>query len=75
MKRLESIKSPADLRGLDLPELKELAAEIRQVILKTVAANGGHLASSLGAVELAIGLHKVFNTPADKLIWDVGHQG
>lgn len=75
MNRLESIKSPADMRALDLPELKELAAEIRQVILKTVAANGGHLASSLGAVELAIGLHKVYNTPTDKVIWDVGHQG
>jgi 1-deoxy-D-xylulose-5-phosphate synthase len=75
MKYLEKIESPRDLRNLTVAELKVLAEEIRQVILETVAVNGGHLASSLGAVELAIALHTVYDTPIDKLIWDVGHQG
>lgn len=75
MNHLEKVKSPQDIRGLSVAELKELAEEIRHVILETVAVNGGHLASSLGAVELAIALHRVFKTPEDKLIWDVGHQG
>src|SRR5437762_3358816 len=75
MSRLESIQSPADIRGLEIKELQEVADEIRRVILDTVSVNGGHLASSLGAVELAVGLHSVFDTPKDKLIWDVGHQG
>jgi 1-deoxy-D-xylulose-5-phosphate synthase len=71
---LESIHSPADLRGLSLEQLKTLAAEIRETIVKQVASKGGHLASSLGAVELTIALHKVYETPKDKLIWDTGHQ-
>ncbi|WP_417908608.1 1-deoxy-D-xylulose-5-phosphate synthase [Candidatus Electronema sp. PJ] len=71
---LETIDSPVDLRGLDLAELSQLAGEIRGKIINTVAENGGHLAPSLGVVELTLALHYVFNTPTDKLIWDVGHQ-
>lgn len=74
MSLLENINSPADLKKLQLPELKHLATEIRQLIIDTTATNGGHLAPSLGVVELTIALHKVFNSPEDKLIWDVGHQ-
>ncbi len=72
--RLARIKSPKDIRGLSLPELTALAAEIRQTIITTVAKTGGHLAPSLGVVELTLALHYVFDTPNDKLIWDVGHQ-
>ena len=75
MSYLDSLQSPEDIRPLGLAQLKELAGEIRQVILETVAKNGGHLASSLGAVELAVGLHHAYQTPRDKIIWDVGHQG
>jgi 1-deoxy-D-xylulose-5-phosphate synthase len=74
MRLIEQIKSPADLRKLSLAELPALAAEIREEILKTVSQTGGHLASSLGAVELVMAAHYVFDTPADKVIWDVGHQ-
>ncbi len=71
---LEKIASPADIRKLTIPQLKELAQEIRDLIVQTVSRTGGHLAPSLGVVELAIALHRVFDTPQDKLIWDVGHQ-
>ncbi|WP_141055039.1 1-deoxy-D-xylulose-5-phosphate synthase [Tepidiphilus succinatimandens] len=71
---LSRIDDPADLRRLSLPELKRLAAELRQFILETVAHTGGHLASNLGAVELTIALHYVYDTPYDRLVWDVGHQ-
>jgi len=71
---LQGINSPADLKKLKLPELNRLAQEIRERILSTVAGNGGHLASNLGVVELSIALHRVFNSPQDKIIWDVGHQ-
>jgi 1-deoxy-D-xylulose-5-phosphate synthase len=71
---LETINSPADLKKLAKKDLPILADEIRQVIIDVVSKNGGHLASSLGAVELAIAIHYVFDTPRDKLIWDVGHQ-
>jgi 1-deoxy-D-xylulose-5-phosphate synthase len=71
---LETINSPADLKQLAKKELPILADEIRKVIVDVVSKNGGHLASSLGAVELAIAIHYVFDTPKDKLIWDVGHQ-
>lgn len=71
---LESIKGPPDLKNLSIGELKVLAKEIREMIIKEVSVHGGHLASNLGIVELAIALHYVFNSPADKIIWDVGHQ-
>jgi 1-deoxy-D-xylulose-5-phosphate synthase len=71
---LDTIDSPADLKGLSLAALEELAAELRQEIVTTVTTTGGHLASNLGVVELTIALHRVFNSPRDKIIWDVGHQ-
>ncbi len=71
---LDRIDSPADLKGLTLAELEELATELRHEIITTVTATGGHLASNLGVVELTIALHRVFNSPRDKIIWDVGHQ-
>lgn len=71
---LEKINSPDDLRQLSIKELPLLADEIRQLIIDTVSKTGGHIASSLGVVELTIALHYVFDTPKDKLIWDVGHQ-
>lgn len=71
---LESIKSPADLKKLNLAEQQYLAGEIRQRILSTVSRTGGHLASSLGTVELTLALHSVFDCPQDKIVWDVGHQ-
>lgn len=71
---LRSIKSPQDLKRLSIPELKELAQELRKTIIERVSINGGHLASNLGVVELTIALHYVFNSPVDKIIWDVGHQ-
>ena len=74
MSLLEKINSPADLKQLPRKKLPELATEIRDLIVKVVSRTGGHLASSLGAVELAIAIHYVFDTPHDKLIWDVGHQ-
>jgi len=71
---LDTINSPADLRDLLIPELETLAAEIRTAIIETVATTRGHLGPSLGVVELTLALHYVFNTPHDRLIWDVGHQ-
>ncbi len=71
---LEQIQSPADLRRLDRRELKELADQLRQFVLESVSRTGGHLSSNLGTVELTIALHRVFNTPEDRLVWDVGHQ-
>ena len=73
-KILEKINSPADIKSLSLKELNTLAAELREVIIATCAANGGHLAPSLGVVELTIALHRVFASPQDKIVWDVGHQ-
>ena len=72
---LSTIDSPADLKALPEADLAPLAAEIRQLILDVVSKNAGHLAPSLGAVELTLALHRVFDTPRDKLVWDVGHQG
>ena len=74
MSLLEQINSPAELKRLSRNDLPILAEEIRKVIVEVVSKNGGHLASSLGSVELAIAIHYVFDTPNDKLIWDVGHQ-
>ena len=74
MSILEKIESPSDLKKLNAYQLPALAAELRQVIIETCARNGGHVAPSLGVVELTIALHRVFNTPEDKIVWDVGHQ-
>ncbi|MDR1419845.1 MAG: 1-deoxy-D-xylulose-5-phosphate synthase [Treponema sp.] len=71
---LSSIHEPGDLKSLDFGELNRLAAEIREEIIRTVRRNGGHLASNLGVVELTIALHRVFNSPRDRIVWDVGHQ-
>ncbi len=71
---LDTIDSPADLRRLPEHRLPELAAEVRSFLIECVSKTGGHLAAGLGVVELTIGLHYVFNTPYDRLIWDVGHQ-
>ncbi|RPI02451.1 MAG: 1-deoxy-D-xylulose-5-phosphate synthase [Calditrichaeota bacterium] len=71
---LNKIDSPRDLKKLTVDELSILAEELRQIIVSTVASNGGHLAPSLGVVELTIVMHYLFNTPEDKIIWDVGHQ-
>jgi 1-deoxy-D-xylulose-5-phosphate synthase len=74
MKYLDKIDAPQDLKGLRRSELPELAKEIRKVIIETVSRTGGHLAPSLGTVELTIALHYVFDLPGDKIVWDVGHQ-
>ena len=74
MKYLDKINSPSDVKKLDKKDLPELAKECREVLIETVSKNGGHLASNLGVVELTIALHRVFCSPKDKIIWDVGHQ-
>jgi 1-deoxy-D-xylulose-5-phosphate synthase len=71
---LSRLQNPAGLKILNASELNLLAAEIREIIVSTVSENGGHLASNLGVVELTIALHRVFNSPEDKIVWDVGHQ-
>jgi 1-deoxy-D-xylulose-5-phosphate synthase len=71
---IDRIETPADLKKLSLDELKALSCEIRQYIVETVSQRGGHLASSLGAVEITLALHYVFDAPRDKIVWDVGHQ-
>ncbi|MDR2746506.1 MAG: 1-deoxy-D-xylulose-5-phosphate synthase [Treponema sp.] len=71
---LPRIRGPEDIKKLTVPELSRLAAEIRKCIIGTVGKNGGHLASNLGVVELTIALHAVFDSPQDKIVWDVGHQ-
>ena len=71
---LERIQSSSDLKQLNDQELTLLCEEIRQELIRTVSENGGHLASNLGVVELTVALHKVFNTPEDKIVFDVGHQ-
>ena len=71
---LDKIESPADIRHLSLNELKELCAELRDYMIECCSTNPGHLGSSLGAVELVVGIHYVFNTPEDKVVFDVGHQ-
>lgn len=71
---LSQIESPADLRSLDEEQLPELAEELRAFIIESLSKTGGHLASGLGSVEITIALHYLFNTPNDRLVWDVGHQ-
>src|SRR3954453_6569386 len=74
MSLLEKINSPEDLRRLRLEDLQGVSSEIRQYILETMSRIGGHTGASLGAVELAVALHYAFNTPNDRIVWDVGHQ-
>lgn len=71
---LEKINTPEDLRGLTPEQLPQLASELRAFLVESVSKTGGHLSSNLGTVELTVALHYVFNTPQDKLVWDVGHQ-
>ena len=71
---LDSIQEPADLRGLDYPALDRLAREVRRTIIDVITQRGGHLASNLGVVELTIALHRVFDSPKDKLVWDTTNQ-
>ena len=71
---LESINSPGDVRKLNNLQLKELARQLREFLLDSVSSTGGHLSAGLGTIELTIALHHVFNTPYDRLVWDVGHQ-
>src|SRR5262245_27112270 len=74
MRFLSEINSPADLRQLRVEDLQEVADEVRQFIIDTCSRIGGHTGASLGAVELAVAMHYVFDTPSDRLVWDVGHQ-
>ena len=71
---LDTIHSPADVKRLDFGQLQELCAEIRAFLIDSVSKTGGHLSSNLGTIELTVALHKVFATPSDKFVWDVGHQ-
>ena len=73
-KFLDKINSPADVKKLSVPQMEQLAKEIRQLLISVISHTGGHLAPNLGVVELTLALHKVFNTPEDKIIFDVGHQ-
>lgn len=73
-KILDGVNSPQDIKNMDYKELKELSRDIRKFIVKNVSTTGGHLASNLGVVEITLALHKVFDSPKDKIIWDVGHQ-
>ena len=73
-KVLDKIEYPSDIKKLDDRELITLSKELREFLIDTVSKTGGHLAAGLGTIELTIALHKVFDTPKDKLIWDIGHQ-
>ena len=74
MSVLDNVNSPKDLKKLNIDELNELCEDIRKLLINTVAQTGGHLASNLGVVELTVALHKVFNSPNDQIVFDVGHQ-
>ena len=71
---LDKIRQPSDLRDLQIAELPDVSRELREFIIESVAATGGHLSSNLGSIELTIAMHYVFDTPDDRLVWDVGHQ-
>ena len=71
---LNTINNPTDLRKLEVLDLPQVSAELRQFIIDQVSTNGGHFGASLGVIELTVALHYVFNTPEDQLVWDVGHQ-
>ena len=74
MSLLETVTSSADLKGFSEEQLRTLCDELRKTVVETVAQNGGHLSSNLGAVELTVALHRAFSLPQDKIVWDVGHQ-
>ena len=74
MNHLDGINSPKDIKKLNKDELEGLCGEIRQFLIESVSKTGGHLASNLGVVELTVALHKVFNSPNDQIVFDVGHQ-
>ncbi|MDD3274036.1 MAG: 1-deoxy-D-xylulose-5-phosphate synthase N-terminal domain-containing protein, partial [Bacteroidales bacterium] len=74
MKYLNKIDSPADLKRLSTEQLPELCAELREFIISSCAENPGHIGASLGTIELSVVLHYLYNTPNDKIVWDVGHQ-
>ena len=74
MKLLEQIDNPQDLKKLKIEELPQLCTEIRNFLLESLSVNPGHLGSNLGVVELTVAMHYVYNTPYDKIVWDVGHQ-
>ena len=71
---LNTIDDPADLRKLDVQDLRQVSSEIRDFLIDAIAKTGGHLGAGLGTVELAVALHYAFQTPEDKILWDVGHQ-
>ena len=71
---LDNINSPTDVRNLEKDQLKQLCKEVREFLTKSVSVSGGHFSAGLGTVELTVALHYVFDTPSDKLVWDVGHQ-
>ena len=71
---LDRVNSPEDIRDFNTEQLRQLCEEIREYMIECCSTNPGHLGSSLGSVELIVGLHHVFNTPADKIVFDVGHQ-
>src|SRR5215218_6552496 len=71
---LKNIDSPADLKKLNPEQLHQVCTELRQFIIDVVSVHGGHFAASLGVVELSVALHYIYNTPYDRLVWDVGHQ-
>lgn len=73
-KLLEGIHSPGDIKNLDMNQLSQLAEELREYLISVISDTGGHLSSNLGVVELTLALHYCFQSPYDKLIWDVGHQ-
>ncbi|HEX6608674.1 MAG TPA: 1-deoxy-D-xylulose-5-phosphate synthase N-terminal domain-containing protein, partial [Chloroflexia bacterium] len=72
---LDSINGPADLKNRSIEELNQVAREVRELLIETIPAIGGHFSSNLGTVELSVALHHVFDSPWDKIVWDVGHQG
>ena len=72
--KLSKIKSPCDIKKLSLFECKDICSQIRKLLVSNISKTGGHLASNLGAVELTVAMHRVFDCPHDKIIWDVGHQ-
>ena len=73
-KYLDKVNSPQDIKSMTVDELDLLAKDIRKFLVRSVSQTGGHLASNLGVVELTLALHKVFDSPKDKIVWDVGHQ-